>query len=113
MAVLFKYQQIKSYLNWNSVVKKILKSPVEIMHVSVCLFRWLTLRGCWQCMCCYGSTKAPWFLVFCKTEKWISAKIRGQGRFVLFVSEGSDQKKNSVSNHLSLTFSQQYSAAGF
>lgn len=64
-------------------------------------------------MCCYGSTKAPWFLVFCKTEKWITAKIREQGRFVLFVSEGSDQKKNSVSNHLSLTFSQQYSAAGF
>lgn len=34
----------KSYLNWNSVVRKILsKSPVEIMHASVGLFEWLTL----------------------------------------------------------------------
>lgn len=35
---------------------------------------------------------APWFLVFCKLEKWISAKYHGQGWFVLFVSEWSDQK---------------------
>lgn len=41
--------------------------------------------------------KALWFLFFCKMEKWISVKNHGQGRFVLFVSEGSGQKNRSRS----------------
>lgn len=43
MAVLFKFQQKKSYRNWNSVVRKILSRVQLKLCMSVCLFEWLTL----------------------------------------------------------------------
>lgn len=99
MAVLFKFQLKKSYRNWNSVVGKVLSRVQLKLCMSVCVFVWMvdTVWGCWQCMCCYGSTKLCGFCSFVRWRNGYLLKNHGQGRFVLFVSEGSSQKNRSRS----------------
>lgn len=71
----------------------------EIMHVRVCVFEWLTLYRCWQCMCCYELSQ-PSFMVF--GILWdgdidICEVLWARSAFFSFVSEGSDQKNRSQS----------------
>lgn len=82
----------KCYVDWNCV---------EMMHVSVSLFEWLTFCGGAGNACA-----AKRFLVFCKMETWISANYQVQISFCL-----TSEEQISVFNHFSLTFSLQYSVA--
>lgn len=111
MAVLFKFQLKKSYRNWNSVVGKVL-SRVQLklcMSVCVCLNGWHCVRMLAMHVLLWLN-KALWFLFLCEMEKWISVE-EPWARSVCFVClwRVESEEQISVSYHLSLMFSQQYS----
>lgn len=99
MAVLFKFQPKKKAIVTGIVLLERFSQESSWNYAWVCVFVWMvdTVWGCWQCMCCYGSTKLCGFCSFVRWRNGYLLENHGQGRFVLFVSEGSSQKNRSRS----------------